>query len=257
MKSYPQTMALLMLATAGSADAASVMVDWLVAQPGGTPAAFTMLDDGGGAAVGGVLALTRGMAFPGLPMSRRFAAGEWSSPPEVIDSVTGVADLGAMEFRVVPSAGSATYRVDFRVPANQALVIAVGGLLRNGNSATGSVIIGAASDLGSVPVTLRSANAWSNGLTRLNQGVDWNPLTQALSTAAGADGDSEFVLFEVAPLAGENPRLSFAIPDGYGAGSGDSIFIGLGVVVPEPATAVLLLLGAAIGAGRRRRRLNG
>lgn len=56
-----------MLGATSAAEAASVVVDWLGLQPGGTPAALSLLDDGGGAAVGGALTVTRGMPFPGLP----------------------------------------------------------------------------------------------------------------------------------------------------------------------------------------------
>jgi hypothetical protein len=254
MKHYPKVIAALVMATAVSADAASVVVDWLVTQPGGTVGAFKLLDDAGTAAADGSMAVFAGQGFPGLPMSRGFAAGNWSAQPELTDTLTGDASISAMEFRVVPAGGLANYAINLQVPSNQPLIVVVGGLLRNSASATQQVGISAFSDLATAPVALRSTNVWSNGLIILNQSVSWNPLTQVLSTTAGADGDSEFAFFDVGPIAGPNARLSFTVPDGYVAGSGDSIFVGLGVVVPEPSAVGLLLLGAGAFVARRRRR---
>jgi hypothetical protein len=253
MKYSPMTVAVLIFVASSAAKAASVVVDWLKLQPGGTPAALSLLDDGGDAAVGGALTVTQGMAFPGLPKARGFAAGQWLSQPGVLDSMTGGADLSVMEFRVVPAAGAVSYRLDFRVPSNQPLIIVVGGLLGNGVPAVGSVFLEAMSDSAISPVVMRSGNAWSNGLIILDQGVDWNPLTQALGIKAGANGDSEFAFFDIAPITGDDPRVSIAIPDGYATGAGDSIFIGIGIVVPEPAVMGLLALGVGICAGRRHR----
>jgi hypothetical protein len=255
MKHFPNAMLALVALAAGSAEAASVVVDWLVAQPGGTVSSFTLVDDANAATATGGVAITQGLGFPGLPAGRSFPAGSWSTQPELTDTLTGDASIHGLEFRVVPMAGLASYNVNLQVPSNQPLILVVGGLLKTSTSATDAVTFAAFSDSGFVPVTLRSTNAWSNGLTILDQSVSWNPLTQILSTTAGADGDSQFAFFEVGPLAGGNARVSFAIPAGYGAGSGDSIFIGVGAVIPEPAAAGLLLLGAGVFAGRRSRRV--
>lgn len=253
MKHFSKAIAALTLTLTNPAHAASVLVDWLTTQAGGTAAAFTMVDDSNNATANGSVTLTAGIGVPGLPRSQPFAAGNWGTQPEVADTLTGDAGISAMEFRVWPSAGSASYVITLQVPANQPFIVAVGGLLQNSTSATQGVTLAALSDSGSVPVVLRSTNAWSTDLLQLNQGLSWNPLTQILSPASGANGDSQFAFFEVGAITGANPRLSFAVPFGYAAGSGDSIYIGVGAVIPEPATAGLLLLGTAACVGRRRR----
>lgn len=257
MKYHSKAILALVAAAAGSAEAASVVVDWLVTQPGGTVSAFTLVDDANTATATGAVAITKGLGFPGFPASRSFSAGSWSTQPEVTDTVTGDASISGLEFRVVPMAGLASYAINLQVPSNQPLILVVGGLLRNSTSATDAVTIAAFSDSGFVPVTLRSTHAWSNGLTTLNQGVSWNPLAQILSPAAGADGDSQFAFFDAGPLVGGNARLSFSIPAGYAVGTGDSLFIGVGTVIPEPATAGLFVLGAGVVAWRRGRRVPG
>jgi hypothetical protein len=255
MKHYPKAItALITLAAVSSADAASVVVDWLVMQNGGAATAFTLLDDANGAGATGSVAVSTG--FPGPPTSRTFSSASWSTQPELTDTVTGDTSIGVTDFRVVPAGGQASYVINLQVPSNQPLILVVGGMLRNSTSATQYVEIAALSDSQTVPVTWRSTHAWSNGLTILNQGVSWNPLTQILSTTDGANGDSEFAFFEIGPIAGANARVSFAIPVGYASGTGDSISIGLGTVIPEPTMAGLLLLGAGAFAGCRNRTRN-
>lgn len=249
----PMFAAALMAATI-SADAASVVVDWLVSEPGGTVSAFTLVDDANAAAATGSATITAGVGYPGLPTSRTFASGSWTTQPELQDTLTSDTTISALEFRVVPSLGFATYVINLQVPSNQPLIVVVGGLLKNSTSSTQGIEIAALSDLGAVPVTQQSTHAWSNGLTVLNQPTDWNPLTQVLSPTSVANGDSEFAIFEVGPISGANPRMSFTVPLGYAASIGDSIFIGMGKVIPEPSTAGLLLLGAGALAGRRNRR---
>lgn len=255
MKHYPKAItALITLAAVSSADAASVVVDWLLIQNGGTAAAFTLVNDATSATATGSVSIAKGS--PGPPTARTFSSASWSIQPDLTDTVTGDTSISVTDFRVVPAGGQASYVINLRVPSNQPLIVVVGGMLKNSISATQYVEIAALSDSETAPVTLRSTNAWSNGLTNLNQGVSWNPLTQLLSTTVGANGDSEFAFFEVGPIAGTNPRVSFAIPFGYASGTGDSISIGLGTVIPEPTTAGMLLLGAGAFAGRRNRSRN-
>jgi hypothetical protein len=255
MKKHTASILALAAAAAGHAGAASVVVDWLVTRPDATASDFTLVNDANTATASGTVAFTKGVGFPGLPVTRFFAAGNFSTLPEWADTVTGDASFSGMEFRVVPVAGAADYAINLRIPSNQPLILVVGGLLKNNISATGRVEIAALSDSAFVPVTLRSTNAWSNGVMTLNQGVAWDPLAQVLSTTAATNGDSQFAFFDIGALAGANPRVSLAVPSGYAAGSGDSIFIGLATVIPEPAAAGLWALGAGLLAWRRSRRV--
>jgi hypothetical protein len=245
--------AMLMFATAGSLHSATVTVDWLVMQSGGTPSAFDLLDDHDTAVALGSLTVTSGVVAPGMPVYRGFASGHWTSQPEVIERISGDTVLSAVEFRVGPAGGLTNYLAEILIPANQAFVLAIGGMLKNNTSSTQAIGIEARSDSGASPVTLRSTSAWSNGFIILNQSTSWNAMSQVLSPAASADGDSEFAFFDVAPLVGPNGRLRLTVPMGYAADTGDSIFIGLGTAVPEPASACLLGLGAALLVGKRAR----
>ena len=244
--------ALWMLATGGSLPAATVRVDWLVMQGGGTSSSFNLLDDNSIALAHGSLTIINGLAYPGLPATRTFAAANWSTQPNVADTLTGNSTISAFELRVAPMTGSANYLLDILVPENRALVLAIGGLLKSGGSATQAMELAAVSDSGMAAVTLRTTDAWSNTLTNLSQDVVWDPLTQVLSPAATANGDSAFAFFDVAPLIGANGRLRLSVPAGYATGTGDSIFIGLGTVVPEPSSLWLALSGVLLLLRRRR-----
>lgn len=254
--SYTLATAMLMLAAGQSIQAATMMVDWLVMQSGGSPASFTMLNDSNAAVAHGSLTIINGLAFTGLPANRTFAAANWTSQPDVSDSASNNTTISTLEVRVAPMGGLSHYFVDVLVPENQAMVLVIGGLLKTITSSTQTVEIAAWSDSGTSGVTLRSTNAWSNGLTICNQSVSWNPLTQILSPAASANGDSEFAFFDVAPVIGTNGKLRLSVPAGYASGTGDSLFIGLGTVVPEPNSLWVLALGAVFFLGRRTRALS-
>jgi hypothetical protein len=251
--SIPTITAVLLLAAGGSTNATTVMVDWLVMQSGGTAAAFNLLDDANAVAANGGLTLNNGFAV--TPASRIFAMESWISPPDVIDSVTEITTLNALQLRVAKDLGGlCNYSLEINVPSDQAFVVVVGGMLKDSTSATQTIGIEALSNSGTSAVTLHSMNTWSNGLIVLDQIPAWNPLTQILSTTTMPNGESEFVFFDVEPITGSNSRLRFSVPNGYTAGTGDSIFIGLGAVVPEPGSAWFLLLGAALIVGHRTRK---
>lgn len=253
MKHSSKAILALVTAAAGSAEAASVAVDWLVTQTGATASAFALVNDANTVTASGAVTVTKGVGFHGLPATRNFQAGNWSTQPDLTNTATGDASISGMEFRVVPMAGAASYSINLQVPSNQPLILVVGGLLKNNISATGRVEIAALSDSALVPVSLRSAHAWATDLMVLDQGVDWNPMTQILSPTAAANGDSQFAFFDIGPLVGTDSRLNISIPSGYAASNGDSIFIGLGTVIPEPGTAGLFVLSAGFLAWRRRR----
>lgn len=244
--------AILCLAIGGPSHAATITVDWLVMQTGGTAAAFSLLNDANAVAVSGSLMAISGVAAK--PSAQIFAASNWISQPVVLDSLSEDSTISALKVQVAPALGLCNYLLDIGVPSHQALVVVVGGLRRDSTSATQGIVLEAVSDSGQSEVTLRSMNAWSNGSTTtiLDQSALWDPLTQILSAGTEANGESEFAFFEVGPIGGANSRLRFSVPEGYNAGTGDAIFIGLGTVIPEPGGTVLLLLGGTVLLRRRR-----
>jgi hypothetical protein len=253
MKPSTRTLtAILCLAIGGAGHAATITVDWLIMQTGGTAAAFNLLNDANAVAASGSLVAISGIAAK--PSAQIFSAGNWISQPVVLDSLSEDSSISALKVQVAPASGLCNYLLEIGVPSNQSLVVVVGGLLKNSTSATQGIGLQALSDSGQSEVTWRSMNAWSNGSTTtiLDQSAIWDPLTQIISAGTEANGESEFAFFEVGPIGGANSRLRFSVPEGYNAGTGDPIYIGLGTVIPESGGTVLLLLGGTVLLGRRR-----
>lgn len=236
-----------------SAPAATVMVDWLKLPSGSSPSGFQLLDDNSAVVAGGSLAIAQGVSFPNFPVQRTLNSSFWTSPIGFADSVTGLADVSAIDFRVAPVSGQANYTIQFSVPAGRQLLLVVGDLFHNATASTVGINIAALSDSGSAPVTLAGMYGWNNGATSLSQDLAWNQLTGDLTTTAAANGDSKLAFLEIGPLAGLNPRLILSVPQGYGSGTGDSVIIGLGAVVPEPGVFTLAGVCGVLGLVLRRR----
>ena len=234
--------------------AATLMVDWLKLPGGSSPAGFQLLDDSNTVLGGGSLAVAQGISFPGLPAPRTLNSAFWTGTTGFSDSVTGLADVSAMEFRVAPSlAGQANYTIQLSVPAGRQLLLVVGDLFHNATASTAGISIAALSDSGSVPVTLAGMYGWNNGASSLTQNLAWDQPTGALTTTTGANGDSKLAFLEIGPISGLNPRLVLTVPQGYALGTGDSVIIGVGAVVPEPSVITLAGICGMLALVLRRR----
>lgn len=241
----------LALGTA-SAQAASVAVDWLQLASGATPGAFSLLDDGGAAVVGGKMTIASGVSFPGLPAARTLNSQYWQTTPEAADSVNGSGAVSGFEVRVAPIGGAASYTIELTVPGGTQLVLAVGELYRTTGAFTSGVGISATGDSGSVPVQLMEILSWNDGLKAFSQDLAWDGST--LSTVAGANGDSKVAFFSIGELDGASSKVTLSIPAAYASGTGDSLTFALGLVnVPEPGSLLLGAAGLAAAFGRRRR----
>lgn len=113
-----------------------------------------LMDDSSAPLAGGKLILTQGKSFLGTPSQRTLNASFWAGTTGFSDSVTGLADVSAMSFRVVPVDGKASYEIELSVPAGRQLVLVVGDLFGNATAWTTKVTITALSDSSSVRVTL-------------------------------------------------------------------------------------------------------
>ena len=236
-----------------TAPAATVMVDWLKLPAGSSPGGFQLLDDSDSALGSGSLVIAQGVSFPGRPAPRTLNSAFWTGTTGFSDSVTGLADVSAMEFRVAPSAGQASYTIQLVVPAGRQLLLVVGDLFRNATAFTAGITIAALSDSGSVPVTLAGFYGWNNGASTLTQDLAWDQPTGALTTTAGANGDSKLAFLQIGPISGLNPRLVLTVPQGYAVGTGDSVIIGVGAVVPEPGVITLAGICGMLALVLRRR----
>ncbi len=236
-----------------TAPAATLMVDWLKLPGGSSAAGFQLLDDSNSVLGGGSLMVAQGESFFGLPAPRTLNSSFWNGTTGFSDSVTGLADVSAMEFRVAPSAGQANYTIQLAVPAGRQLLLVVGDLFRNATASTAGISIAALSDSGSVPVTLAGMYGWNNGASSLTQDLAWDQPTGALTTTAGANGNSKLAFLQIGPISGLNPRLVLSVPQGYGLGSGDSVIIGVGAVVPEPGVITLAGICGMLALVLRRR----
>lgn len=241
------------LAGTGAVQGAAVTtVDWLEFGSVAPDSTFSLTGDTGLSVAHAALEIQtgKGISYPGFPMGRTFQSEYWSAPTGFLDSVSGDSQVRAFDLRVVPQGGFATYNVKIDVPAGQALVVAIGGLLRDGLSLTESLSIQAS---GGGIISFGQALAWDGGTGAFDQDLEWNAATGTLSTTVGASGDSQFAFFRVSPLAGPTPQLTFTIPNGYAAGLGDEISIAVGTVVPESGWLGLIGLGTLVWfVGRRR-----
>ncbi len=236
---------------AGSLPAATVSVDWLQLAAGGGPGGFSLRNDGGGIVAQGTIVVSSGFALSS-PSPWNAEEGFWSgTPPQAEDSAAGDGSVSGFAVRVAPAGGQAAYRVELTVPAGQPLYLMVGELLRTAAAASVGVRIEASSGAGSVPVALIETLAGDDGGKVYSQSLAWDGTT--LSTVPGADGESRFAFFEIAPLTGGDARVVLSIPEAYASGTGDSIVFALGVgVIPEPSAALLGGLGMLALLGRRR-----
>lgn len=235
--------------------AAVTTVDWLNLSTTGNPGNFSLLDDSSGQIVTGSLSIlaNKGQPFPNYPRSRTLAAGSWTSTPSFMDSLTETSQVSAIDLRVVPENGAASYSIDLAIPAGTEMILMIGGLFRDAGGATEAVIISTSSSLGGVPVELLEQSGWGNGITSFGQPLDWDVATDTLSTLPASNGDSAFAFFRVKPLAGLNTRLLLQVPAGFASGAGDEITIGLGTVVPEPTAVGLAAIAGMMFSFRRRR----
>lgn len=236
-----------------TAPAATLMVDWLKLPDGSSQSGFQLLDDNSAALGGGSLVIAQGQSFRGIPAPRTLNSAFWTGTTGFSDSVTGLADVSAMEFRVVPVSGQASYTIQLSVPAGRQLLLVVGGLFHNATASTVGISIAALSDSGGVPVTLAGMYGWNNGATSLTQDLAWDQPSGALTTTAAANGDSKLAFLQIGPISGLNPRLVLTVPQGYGAGTGDSVIIGVGAVVPEPGVITLAGICGMLALVLRRR----
>ena len=243
------------LACCVTVPAATVTVDWLKLPSGSPPSGFQLMDDSSAPLAGGKLILTQGQSFLGTPSQRTLNASFWAGTTGFSDSVTGLADVSAISFRVAPVDGKASYEIELSVPAGRQLVLVVGDLFGNAAAWTTKVTITALSDSSSVPVTLAGMYGWDNGATSLSQALAWDQATGSLSTTSDANGDSKLAFLEIGPIAGLNPRLVLSIPEGYsGSNTGDSVVIGVGSVIPEPGIFALAGICGMLGLAMRHRR---
>lgn len=248
-----KTIGVAWLALSLMAPAATVMVDWLKLPAGSSPGGFQLMDDNSAALGGGRLIIAKGVSFLGHPSQRTLNWQSWLGATGFSDSVTGLADVSAMNFRVVPESNQADYAIQLSVPAGRKLVLVVGDLFRNAMGSTAGISILAQSDTESVPVTLAGLYGWNNGATSLNQDLTWDESLGTLSTKATSNGDSKLAFLEIGPISGLNPRLVLSVPQGYASGIGDSVIIGVGAVVPEPGVLTLTAICGILGLTLRRR----
>jgi len=233
----------------------AVVVDWLKPPSGSLSSGFQLTDDNSIAVASGSLAVVsnQGASFPSLPLRTLNYSG-WTGNTGFTDSLTGQADVSAMEFRVAPDMnGKANYTIQISVPAGRQLLLVVGDLFHDATASTAGVSIAALSDSGSVPVTLAGMYSWNNGATVLNQDLAWDQPSGALTTTAAADGNSKLAFLQISPISGLNPRLVLSVPQGYGFGTGDSVIIGIGTVIPEPGIFTLVGVCGILGLVLRRR----
>ena len=141
----------------------------------------------------------------------------------------------------------------FKQDGGRGALIVIGDLFRNATAFTAGISIAALSDSGSVPVTLAGLYGWNNGASTLTQDLAWDQPTGALTTTAGANGDSKLAFLQIGPISGLNPRLVLTVPQGYAVGTGDSVIIGVGAVVPEPGVVTLAGICGRLALVLRRR----
>lgn len=243
---------LALAAALPTASRAATVVDWFELESGASPAAFFLVADGGLPTVSGILDVDvgKGASYPKFPQTRILNAGSWSGETGYIDSVTGNDQLTGFDVRVASQSGPASYTLTLEVPAGRELVIAIGGLYRNGGTGTGSLSVSASGGA----FTFDRSLSW-NGSGPYNQEIEWDGATGKLVTTAGSLGDSDVAFLRIGPLSGAKPTLTFAVPDGYGGSgtTGDSITFAVGTVVPEPGAPVLAALATLLAMTRRRR----
>lgn len=232
--------------------AATTVVDWLNLANGSTSSSFSLTSDSGLVAAQGGIAVEagKGISYPGFPKLTELNAGSWSGETGFRDSVTGDDRVGTFDIRVAPQNEMTAYALTLNVPTGRELIIAVGGLYRDSQGGTNSIIT---TTSGGGVVTFLQSLAWDAGATAFDQELEWDALSATLTTTTGSNGESEVAFLRVSPLSGPNPQLMFMVPEGYAMGTGESISIGVGMVVPEPGVLTLMGMGALIVlAGRRR-----
>ena len=232
----------------------AVVVDWLKLAGGSSPSGFQLLDDNSTAVASGSLAIVSNQGASSLSLpARTLNSSYWTGTTGFTDSVTGLADVSAMDFRVAPVSGKANYTIEFSVPAGRQMLLVVGDFFHNATASTVGMSIAAGSDSGSVPVTLAGMYGWNNGVTLLTQDLAWDQPTGSLTTTAAANGDSKFAFLQIGPISGLNPRLTLSVPNGYALDAGDAVIIGIGTVVPEPGIVTLAGVCGILGLLLRRR----
>lgn len=229
----------------------ATVIDWLDLGAGGTPAAFSLVTDSGVAVSSGQLVIDsgKGIPFPGLPANSSINGSFWSAATGFANSNDGTEKVDSMDFRVVPQTGMASFSIQFLIPSNQEVILTVGGLYRDNINATQTVLVTTAS----ASVSLIQTVGWDSGTSAYDQDLEWNSVSQVLSTTAGSVGDSEIAFFRIQPTSGSGSMVNLTIPSGYGVGTGDSISIGLGIVIPEPGVIGLLGFSGLFFLAARRR----
>jgi uncharacterized protein (TIGR03382 family) len=215
-------------------------VDWLTLAPGRTH----LLTDTGSLGATLDVTLGSGVLLPTTPAPTTLSATFWTVPPPILDSVQGDRSVPAIDIRVLPVNGLASYAVELVLPFRSEFILAIGQLYSDPVAASGPV------ELISNPTArlqYLGSFGWDNGVKPFDQPLTWDDAGQSLSPATGARGDSEVAFF----LIDNADRVTISLPSAYGLATGDTVSLALGVV-PEPTLPVLLLPALLVLVRRRR-----
>lgn len=239
---------------------AAVAVDWLLILDDASPASIELRDSLEETRAVGAQTVNSGEGAPNRPRILTLAGSGFSGATGFEHVTFGDGTVSGIEFRVGPSTvgGAVDYAIEFAVPRNEALFLAVGALRRDAFAATETVFLQAGSSSGAAAVNFLGQSGWTDGeFNTWDQNLLWDGTTGGLSTDPQASGESTIAFFSVAPATGDDPFVRFSVPEGYNASTGESIFIALGAEpIPEPAHAALLAALASMTAllYRRQRR---
>lgn len=251
--------ALLAFLAPGSLPAV-VVVDWFTIPDNASPASIALRDSLEETRAVGAQTVNSGEGAPNRPRILTLAGSGFSGATGFEHATFGDGTVTGIEFRVGPTTvgGAVDYAIEFAVPRNEALFLAVGALRRDAFAATETVFLEAGSSSGAGAVNFLGQSGWSDGeFNTWDQNLLWDGATGGLSTEPLASGESTIVFFSVAPATGDDPFVRFSVPEGYNASTGESIFIALGAEpIPEPAQAAFFAALASMTAllFRRQRR---
>ena len=188
------------------------------------------------------LQITEGLLFPGFPQASFLDEMFWIDPLPVMEA----GGVSALDVRVAPISGNASYSFDVTWDTSEDVYLLVGQLFTGVSGATSPLQI---SDLTvEAEIDYLGSFAWANSFDDFSEELVWDPITNSLSTLSTNDGDSAFALFRVS----DGDGATFSIPSGFGVGTGDTISFAIGAApVPEPSVC-LYLFGALSLLVRRR-----
>jgi hypothetical protein len=243
--------ALLAFFAAAPLPAVTVIVDWYTTIDSPTPASIELRDSLDEVRALGFQTVNAGQSAPNRPLILTLAGSGFSADTGFEHVTFGDATVTGIEFRVGPTSvgGAVDYTIEFAVPPNEELFLAVGALRRDAFSATETVFVQAGSSTGAGQVSFLGQFGWTDGeFNTWNQPLLWDGATGGLSTSPQANGESGIAFFSVAPVTGDDPFVRFSVPVGYNFSTGESIFLALGAhPIPEPAHAALFGALACLG----------